>query len=253
MSNNSSAANPTRLHVLCVHGAGAGGWEWAVWTRVLAARGLQVLAPDLQPASGGLIATRLADYRQQLLDVGRTATPDRSDSKLVLIGASLGGLLAMSIASELQAAALILINPMPPSGVISSLLGKPYPAIVAWGRERSIGGTHRSLPDADDATCLYAFRRWRDESGLALEQARLGFPVEWPRCPVLVMASELDEDVPLVVSRALATRCGADFERLPGTSHAGPLLGTQSAHFAERAVAWLSFHVPTASAVPSLI
>lgn len=241
---NSSTESPARLQVLCVHGAGAGGWEWGIWSRVFAARGMHVIAPDLQPAAAGLIATRLADYRQQLLAVGNAAKQSEGESRLVLIGASLGGLLAMSIASDLHAAALVLINPMPPAGVISSPLGKPYPGIVPWGRERSITSTHRALPDADDAACLYAFRRWRDESGLALEQARLGVPIEWPRCPALVMASELDDDVPMVVSRALATRCGADFERLPGASHAGPLLGTRAANFAERAADWIRDHLP---------
>ena len=24
---------------VCVHGAGGGGWEWAIWSRVLSARG----------------------------------------------------------------------------------------------------------------------------------------------------------------------------------------------------------------------
>lgn len=243
MQINSTSANSIRLRALCIHGAGAGGWEWAVWRRVLAARGIDVLAPNLVPASEGLVATRFTDYRQQLIEAAHAAASE-SETPLILIGASLGGLLALSTAHELQAAALIVINPMPPSGVISSPLGKPYPAIVPWGSERSIDGTHRSLPDADDATCLHVFRLWRDESGLALEQARLGVSIEWPRCPVLVMASELDDDVPLVVSRALATRCGADFERLPGASHAGPLLGTRASQFAERAVAWLDFHVP---------
>ena len=37
-----------------VHGAGGGGWEWAVWARVFAAAGIAVAAPDLRPAAAGL-------------------------------------------------------------------------------------------------------------------------------------------------------------------------------------------------------
>lgn len=245
------AENPP-LHVLCVHGAGGGGWQWSVWSRVLAARRMSVSTPDLLPAEGGLAATRFDDYRQQLIEASRFAAPT-AESRPVLIGASLGGLLALSIAHELRAKALVLINPMPPGGVLSKPLGEPYPAVVPWGRERSIGRTRRSLPDADDATCLYAFRRWRDESGLALEQARLGVKLELPRCPVLVMASEHDDDVPLIVSRALATRCAADFERLPGVSHVGPLLGRDAARIAERAAGWIGDHVSPWSASTALV
>jgi pimeloyl-ACP methyl ester carboxylesterase len=77
-----------------------------------------------------------------------------------------------------------------------------------------------------------------------LEQARLGIPVVFPRCPVLVMASQDDDDIPVVVSRGLATRCSADFELLPECSHIGPLLGTEAPGMAARAVNWLLARVP---------
>lgn len=230
---------PSPGTAVCVHGAGAGGWEWTIWTRVLAARGWRVSAPDLAPAAGGLASTRFEDYRSQVIAWSRDVQVGCGRPP-VLIGASLGGLLALSIAAEIEAAALVLVNPMPPAGIVSRPLGEPHAAIRRWGSERSIAGTRRAMPDADDAACLYAFRRWRDESGLALEAARLGVVVAYPRCPVLVMASELDTDVPMLVSRELATRCSADFRQLPGCSHVGPLLGHAAAGVAEQAAEWLS-------------
>lgn len=224
--------------VLFVHGAGAGGWEWAIWARVLAARGFRVRAPDLADAEAGLSATRFEDYRAQVLAWARQDAAD-SGQPPILIGASLGGLLALAIAAAANAPGLVLINPMPPRGIVSRPLGKQYPAIVRWGSDRSIGGTREALRDADDAACLFAFRRWRDASGLALEQARLGVAVEPPRCPMLVMASDLDTDVPLVVSREVAMRYAADFELLAGCSHVGPLLGQRAARIAERVADWL--------------
>lgn len=238
--NAPNALDPTLPGtVLCVHGAGAGGWEWTIWTRVLAARGWQVCAADLAAAASGLASTRFEDYRHQVIAWSRDLQGG-SVRRPVLIGASLGGLLALSVAAEIEAAALVLLNPMPPAGILSRPFGEPHAAIRRWGAERSITGTRRAMPDADDAACLYAFRRWRDESGLVLEAARLGVAVDYPRCPVLVMASELDKDVPMVVSRELATRCSADFRRLPGCSHVGPLLGHAAADVAEQAVEWLS-------------
>jgi pimeloyl-ACP methyl ester carboxylesterase len=241
MPNQSEFCESSSLNILCVHGAGAGAWEWAVWSRVLAARQMHVVAPDLQPAAEGLAETKFAHYRQQLIDV--VDSPPQVQSSWVLVGASLGGLLALSVAQQVQAKAVVLINPMPPGGVLPKPFGDPYPEIVPWGRDRSIMGTCRALPDADDAARMLAFRNWRDESGQVLEEARLGVDVEWPNCPMLVYASEQDDDVPPMVSRAVATRFAADFERLPDTSHAGPLLGRQAARIAERTADWIACHV----------
>lgn len=234
------AANPNRTStsVLCLHGAGAGGWEWNQWSRVIAAHGLAAVTPDLQPAANGLAQTRFGDYRAQVIECARQHA-QAEGAAVALAGASLGGLLALSVAREVGAVAVVLINPVPPAGIVAKPLGKPYPAILHWGQQRSIASTRRAMPDADDAACLYAFRRWRDESGLVLEQARLGIAVEFPRCPVLVLASQNDDDVPVAVSRALATRCSGDFELLPDSSHVGPLLGIDAARIAGRAMDWL--------------
>ena len=101
------------------------------------------------------------------------------------------------------------------------------------------------MPDADDAARLYAVRRWRDESGAALNEARDGIAVETPRCPVLLLVGELDPDVPAVASRALAVRLSADVRSIPGASHVGPLLGRSAAECAGEATQWLVERVAT--------
>ena len=45
-------AHPPPRHVLLIHGAGGGGWEWNLWAPVLKARGFAVAAP------GGCVAAR---------------------------------------------------------------------------------------------------------------------------------------------------------------------------------------------------
>lgn len=223
--------------VVCVHGAGAGGWEWSLWARVLVARGCAVLAPDLRPAAAGLAATRLEDYVAQVVAWGLgVATP------VVLAGASLGGLLALAAAVEVRPAALVLVNPLPPRGFAPPPAAS-HPAIVPWGRARSFASTQRALPDADPATWLHAFRRWRDESGAVLDAARGGINVAPPSCASLVIASERDTDVPLAHSRALAGWLAADFEALPGASHVAPLLGRIAPEVAARVADWLAARV----------
>ena len=223
-----------------VHGAGGGGWEWAVWARVFAAHGHAVLAPDLRPGPRGLAATSLADYAAQVREwiaAARAAAPGRG---VALVGASLGGLLALM--QRAQADALVLVNPMPPDGLPGAGDARD---IVPWGREASLAGTRRALPDADDLAALLAFRRWRDESGLALRQARAGVTCADASAPVLVLASADDTEVPAERSAALAGTLGASLLHRPG-SHVGPLLGRQAAASAALAVEWLNGLAPRA-------
>lgn len=185
----------------------------------------------------GLAQTSFDHYREQVARWIDDAGADHQN--VVLIGASLGGLLALSVAAHPRVVAAVLINPMPPLGVTAKPLGTPYPALVPWGSQRSLASTRRAMPDADAAATLYAFRRWRDESGLALEQARCGIAVNVPTCPLLVLASADGDEVPAMVSRALAVRFSADLEPLEACSHVGPLLGTRAADIAARTAQWL--------------
>jgi pimeloyl-ACP methyl ester carboxylesterase len=242
--------------VLFVHGAGGGGWEWNIWARVFAANGCLVRAPDLQPVPGGLTQTRLADYSDQVaahlgaLRRELVAGPDtlvggkrgKNVQKIVLVGASLGGLLALMNAEH--ADALILVNPIPPAPVNGRLPERDaYPAIIPWGANASLESTRRALPDADEATCLYAFRRWRDESGAVMNSAQAGVVVARPNCPVLMIASEHDADIPVTISAGLAHAYGAELRVVPDASHVGPLLGRTANCVAESAVAWLNSSV----------
>jgi pimeloyl-ACP methyl ester carboxylesterase len=231
--------HPSSPPIVLVHGAGGGAWEWSIWMRVFEARGFCVHAPDLMLSPAGLAATTFNDYRGQVLAWCRQAS-EQDPRPPILIGASLGGLLALSAAVEVAASALVLINPMPPDGVGDQNQAASWPPVIPWARERSLSGTRRAMPDADDAARLFAYRHWRDESGPALEQASRGIGIALPDCPVLVFASSDDLEVPPQVSRQLAVRLGADYSYLPQSSHVGPLLGSRAAIVAEQAVTWLS-------------
>lgn len=225
--------------MLFVHGAGGGGWEWNIWARVFAAEGFAVSAPDLLPMASGLSQTRLVDYSAQVR-AAALALP----SPRVLVGASLGGLLALMNADV--ADALVLVNPLPPQPWHAQLpMRESCPAVIAWRSGASLVATRRSLFDADDAACLFAFRHWRDESGVVMDEALAGVAVPTPQCRMLLMASGRDEDVPQALSLAVARGLGADVIRLPEASHVGPLLSRSATSAASQAVAWLNGFVRT--------
>jgi pimeloyl-ACP methyl ester carboxylesterase len=228
-------ARQRRPGVLLLHGAGGGGWEWNIWSAQFAADGFDVAAPDLRPVAAGIEATRLDDYRAQALGAARALGEEP-----VLVGASLGGLLALSVAAELRCAAVVLVNPLPPQPEAARLPSRPASAPrVKWRSLGRFAQTVRAMPDADAAARLYAYRRWRDESGAALDAARGGIALDEPRCPVLVIASADDSDVPAELSLAMARRLDATVLTLCG-SHVSPLLGHSAHEAARRALGWLN-------------
>lgn len=220
------------MSVLMLHGAGGGAWEWNVWRRVFAAAGHEVQCPDLVPCAAGLEATRLADYAAQV-----EAVADASVE--VVIGASLGGLLALQLAARRPCRALMLVNPLPPAPEAALLPPGARPARIAWGRDASLAGTRAALPDADAATWQYAFRRWRDESGAVVDEACSGIRIGPPACASVVIGSGHDDEIAIDITKALARRLESSFWSVPG-SHVGPLLGRDAARLARQAVQWLN-------------
>ncbi|WP_189454415.1 alpha/beta fold hydrolase [Cognatilysobacter bugurensis] len=219
-------------HALCVHGAGGGAWEWALWRGVFNAHGVECGAIDLQPADGGPASTGVDDYVAQVR-IALTAMP----RPRALVGASLGGLLALACADD--ADALVLVNPLPPTPWASRLPPHTWPDVVRWSTDARLASTRRALFDSDEATVIEAMRRWRDESGRVLRDAHAGLDVEPPRCPVLCIASGRDEDVPPALTAECAFAWSADLMRLPEASHVGPLLGREATSTAARVVGWL--------------
>lgn len=219
-------------HALLVHGAGGGAWEWNLWRGVWQAQGIETDALDLQPVPAGLAATVLRDYLVQVRAALRVLPRPRA-----LVGASLGGLLA-SLTSD-DADALVLVNPLPPAPWHAQLPVREWPEVVRWQGDARLASTHRAMADADDASALFAFRHWRDESGAALREARAGVAVRKPDCPVLLVASAQDDDVPPAVVAAMADAWGASRLQTSSTGHVGPLLGRHAAAIAGQAAAWL--------------
>ncbi len=225
--------NPAHtFDLLLVHGAGGGGWEWALWRHVFEARGHRVRAPDLQPAPGGLVATCYRDYACQVREAIACLPRPR-----VLVGASLGGLLALDAADA--ADALVLVNPLPPAPWHVQLPQRAWPDVVRWGRDARTGSTRRALADADDVTALTAAGLWRDESGGVLREAHAGIALSAPAVPTVCIASRCDDEVPPAITGALARAWGAALHVSAATTHVGPLLGADAAYTARVVHDWL--------------
>ena len=225
-------------NALLVHGAGGGAWEWNLWRGVLEAHAIVVHALELQSVPEGLAATKLQDYRIQVTEALQALPHPR-----VLIGASLGGLLAAMSAAMPgdQADALVLVNPLPPAPWHGQLPRRNWgDAVVPWQRNARLASTRDALCDADEAAAIFAFRRWRDESATVLREAHAGIEAGKPACPALLIASVRDEDVPPEIIFAMAGEWQADRLETLASSHVGPLLGRTALEVARQTVAWLN-------------
>lgn len=236
MARQTEIESGTMQHtVVCIHGAGGGGWEYELWRPHLTAAGFRVIANDLLPVADGLAATNVTDYLAQVQD---WVPPGE---RVILVGASMGGLLALKLAESVRPAALVLVNSVPPAGVGPSRAGKEYPAIIPWA-DGPLAETREALFDSDEATIQWAWPRWRDESGAVLSQIAAGIPVARPHCPTLVVLSERDTDIPYQTGLELAQWAGADVLLYHGMSHVGPLLSRRAEEVVQSIMVWCQHH-----------
>lgn len=226
--------------VLMIHGAGGGTWEWRDWEPVLRQNGLEPRAIDLMPNEAGLASTRFEDYLAQAALWFDETQGDPSGPPAV-IGASLGGLLALKLAEARPVSALVLVAPVPPAAVAEwDYRRREYPPIVHWGGGLELADTAASMPEADASTIRWAHGKWRDESGLVLQAVCDGVEAKPPDCPCLILCGAEDATVPPPVCAATAGALGARTHCFEGVSHVGALLGAYSTILAQEAAGWLS-------------
>src|SRR5438552_120784 len=110
-----------RSLVIMIHGAFCGGWAFAHWSAVYEAYGFDVRTATLRHHSSAQEAARLlcgVSIRDYCSDLA--ALIDSLDSPPVIVGHSLGGLLAQMLAATGRARALVLLAPLAPWGMFPS-------------------------------------------------------------------------------------------------------------------------------------
>ncbi|NWG46050.1 MAG: alpha/beta hydrolase [Alphaproteobacteria bacterium] len=228
--------------VLMIHGAFAGGWSFERLALRLEARGHEVHRPDLrfhdlgphQKPPAALGTTGLQDYLHDLL-----ARVDALRTPPVLVGHSMGGLLAQMLAARRHVAGAVLLAPSPPWGVLPSTQFEIaqaqglYLAGNFWEMPLKprfwIAAAHAldRLPEPERRA---TFARFVPESGRAVFEV-LQWPLDHSRasavfagdvsCPLLVMVGTEDRiNPPQTVKRVAARyRSRARYVELEGMSH----------------------------------
>jgi pimeloyl-ACP methyl ester carboxylesterase len=223
--------------IVMVHGAFCGGWVFDRFRTVFEAAGHPVFAPDLRGHAGddpadAALGVSMTDYAADIAALcGALPEPP------VLIGHSLGGLVAQLAAVRAPPRALVLLAPSPPWGVSGSsveeavtafglhLMGPFWTQAVAPDKSLMRAYSLDRMPQAEREA---AVARLRPESGRALWETlnwwldpfmttSLGpAPIA---SPSLALVGSRDVVHPPATVRQTADRVGADCAEMSGMSH----------------------------------
>jgi pimeloyl-ACP methyl ester carboxylesterase len=213
--------------MIMIHGMWGGPWVWENYRQKFEADGYYCNAITL-PFHGmnsgeipnrDLGTTSLLDYAMMIEDETR-----KLDSKPVMIGHSMGGLLAQMLGARGLAKALVLISPAAPAGILSvtpSVIRSFGNILSSWGFWRkpvrqtfaeAVYSTLHLLPPKEQDQ---VYNRFVDESGRTVFE--MGFwmldrrgasrvDTSKVNCPVLLLAGKEDRMTPLSVVRKVARK-----------------------------------------------
>jgi pimeloyl-ACP methyl ester carboxylesterase len=227
--------------VVMIHGAFAGGWCFEALAGALGARGWTCHAPDLRFHGGPaarpdprLAATSVADYTRDM-----AAFIEGLGEKPVLIGHSMGGLIAQQLAAKGLASAVVLLASCAPWGILPTSEEERAVAtgLMAAGPFWTQAlqpvfevAAKDSLASLDPAAQRRVFDKLGPESGRALfelffwmfdGQRATAVDAKRVTCPVLVLAGSNDKVVPAATQRRIAQAYGHDavFLDVQGRGH----------------------------------
>jgi pimeloyl-ACP methyl ester carboxylesterase len=223
--------------IVMVHGAFCGGWAFEHFREPFEAAGFEVIAPDLRghedgARSNAVVGVSMSDYAA---DIARVCAEQAEPP--VLLGHSMGGLVAQLAARRAAIRALVLLAPSPPWGVVGSSFEE---AATAFGVQMI--GPFSSGALSPDRGLMRAYSldrmpkpereaavaRLRPESAMAVRET-----LNWwldpfmttsvgpgaIAAPALVITGQGDVVHSPATARAVAERIGAAFQVMPGMSH----------------------------------
>ena len=211
------------MTLLLIHGAANSAGVWVLWQRELEARGLRTEAVDL-PGHGSRVGTSLSKVSMDdyATDVVRMATS--LEERPVVMGWSMGGLVALMVAAGGAARACIALAPSMPARQVDASLplreGEFGPD--EYGIVNADPADQPSMPDLNMEERAIALASLSRESRYARDERARGIVIESLPCPLLLVTGEADTQWPAERYRELWLPA----ERLvaPGASHWGLVL-----------------------------
>lgn len=237
------ADDEARAPVILVHGAANSGRVWTFWQDELARRGWSSHAIDLRGHGPSALAelgtAHMADYADDVVALAR-----RLRQPPILLGWSMGGLVAMMAAAACRARACVGLAPSAPTRIRDSsvalragVFGPEEYGIVGRDPDRQ-----PAMPDLDRDERLIALESLGLESRRARDERKAGIVIGDPPCPVLIVTGTADTQWPRQRYDDLPFR--ADRLEIAGASHWGLVLNRRRLSVMGSAVGgWLEKNV----------
>jgi pimeloyl-ACP methyl ester carboxylesterase len=213
--------------IILVHGSVNSAPVWTFWQRSLAEAGWASYAIDLRGHGGSapldLSRTSMRDYAA---DVRALAQQLRRPP--VIMGWSMGGLVAMMAAADGVAAACVALAPSTPARradpTVSLRPGEFGPEEYGI-RDRNPDG-QRAMPDLDREERIIGLNSLGRESRLAKDERQAGVVIESIPCPLLIVTGTADTQWPRERYHSLWLK--ADYLSVEGASHWGLVLNRRA-------------------------
>jgi pimeloyl-ACP methyl ester carboxylesterase len=228
-------AHASRPPMLMVHGIMGGAWYFAKWLEFFAARGHPSYALNLRGHHGSrpvadMGKVSVMDYVTDVRDAARAIAQRHEGARVILVGHSMGGLIAQKAAESLAPEGLVLLSSAPPRGILLfswPLFRRQTKHVPAMLASRPI------IPDPADNNALFLNRlspaealelapRWTPTSGRAGREMTLGsiaVDADLVRCRVVVVAGADDVAIPPRIQRRIARKYRAQFRAYDGQAH----------------------------------
>lgn len=214
--------------IVMIHGMWGGGWYWEKYRNFFAERGYQCHAPYLRyhnvdpkaEPDPRLGTTSLLDYAQ---DLEKYIKEKEMNDKPILMGHSMGGLLAQILGARGIASALVLLTPAPPAGIFAlkfSVIKTFRPVLFKWGfwkkphslpLKNSVYGMMHLMSEEDQqdfyVRCVHESGKAATEIAFWQQNARVD--ESEVKCPVLVVAGKEDRITPAPVVKKVAQKYGS--------------------------------------------
>lgn len=240
--------------LLFVHGSYSGAWVWErhflpfFAAQGFAAHALSLRGHGLSEGREALGSYRLRDY---VADV--SSVVEKLDRPPVVIGHSMGGMVVQKYILEHAAPAAVLLAPVPPHGLLGSLMGIAVTNPMLYGelllaqimgpRSLAAGALRQALFSSlteEEEINGYLDQFQLESTAVILDLLGLDLPPSLPTLdlPVLVLGAEHDGFVFPGALDATARTYRTTAEIIPGVAHA-MMLGHGWRRVAERILDWL--------------
>ncbi len=210
--------------IVMIHGMWAGGWYWKNYENFFTAKGYQCLTPTLRyheaqpddPPHPDLATTSILDYVSDLKKIAQNLknTP-------IVIGHSMGALLAQILATQVNCKALVLIAPAAPRGISSlkfSVIKTFWSCFNQWAfwkkpirptLQEIAYGAFQLMPYEEQKRMhdqfIFESGKAAAEIGFAMFDKNKASHVDEVRisCPVLICAGAQDRIIPLSAAKKI--------------------------------------------------